>query len=260
MSRPSEWQVAPPARLPEQLGPDEVHVWLVRPDDLEVRDCRTRALAMLAPDERARYDRYRHVPSRDQFLAARMLLRGVLSRYTDQPAADWTFATNQYGRPEIATPEVSPRLRFNLSHTTGLVALATVRECDIGVDVETVNRRNGGVHLAERYFSPSEVRDLLQVPLDRQHREFFDYWTLKEAYIKARGHGLALPLDAFSYHLNEQAAPTISFDAPKIADEPAEWQFGQSWPTAEHRLGLAVRVGRGGTLPVVMLPTTLSEI
>jgi phosphopantetheinyl transferase (holo-ACP synthase) len=96
--------------------------------------------------------------------------------------------------------------------------------------------------IADRFFAPREVADLRALPAADQPRVFFDYWTLKEAYIKARGMGLALPLAHFAFTLRPPAAPTIAFDA-EIQDDPDSWQFSQAWPSPDHRLGLAVRRG-----------------
>jgi 4'-phosphopantetheinyl transferase len=118
---------------------------------------------------------------------------------------------------------------------------------EVGVDIEHINR-----HLthdvAARFFAPSEVTDLKSLPADEQRRVFFDYWTLKEAYIKARGFGLALPLGDFAFKLHPPHPPSITFE-PSLDDDPTTWQFLQGWPTPHHRLGLAVR-REGSDLPV----------
>ena len=100
----------------------------------------------------------------------------------------------------------------------------------------------------ERFFSPREVADLRGLPADEQPVVFFDYWTLKESYIKARGLGLALPLRHFSFLRTPGEAPTIAFE-PELHDDPASWQFAQFWPTAEHRMAVAVR-RTGADLPI----------
>ena len=117
----------------------------------------------------------------------------------------------------------------------------------VGVDVEHVGRQL--LHdVAGRHFAPKEVTDLRSLPAAEQDRVFFDYWTLKEAYIKARGFGLALPLGDFAFKLNPPHAPEIAFE-PALKDDPATWQFLQDWPTPTHRLALAVRRD-GNDLPV----------
>ncbi len=125
----------------------------------------------------------------------------MLSRYADVAPRDWPFRIDEHGRPELAArPAGTPDLRFNVSHTNGLVACAVTVGREVGVDVEHTGRRL--VHdVAERFFSPREVADLRACPAADQPVVFFDYWTLKESYIKARGLGLALPLRQFSFLL-----------------------------------------------------------
>jgi len=175
-------------------------------------------------------------------------VRTMLSRYASVRPAGWSFIANVHGRPEILDrPKGVPDLRFNLSHTEGLIACAVTIGREVGVDVEHVGRRL--THdVAGRFFAPREVDDLKALPDDQQHLAFFDYWTLKEAYIKARGFGLALPLADFAFKLSPPAPPQIAFE-PSLDDDPATWQFFQDWPTPQHRLGLAVRRERGD-LPV----------
>jgi 4'-phosphopantetheinyl transferase len=204
--------------------------------------------AWLSPDEHARMARFVFDRDRRAFLLTRALVRTTLSRYTSVAPADWQFIANAHGRPEILDrPAGVPDLRFNLSHTDGLIACAVTIGREVGVDVEHIGR-----HLthdvAGRFFAPAEVTDLKRLSEADQHRVFFDYWTLKEAYIKARGFGLALPLGDFAFKLNPPHPPQIAFE-PSLEDEPATWQFRQEWPTAQHRLALAVRRD-GPDLPV----------
>ena len=119
----------------------------------------------------------------------------------------------------------------------------------VGVDVEAVTRAVLE-DIPERHFAPDEVRDLRALPAAEQPRVFFDYWTLKEAYIKARGLGLALPLDQFAFALAAGSPPTIRF-AAGFDDDPTRWQFWQAWPTPTHRLSLAIERD-GADLPVTL--------
>jgi 4'-phosphopantetheinyl transferase len=228
--------------------PHEAHVWLL-PDPEPASPAQLAGLAaILDEEERARAARYLRPEDRVRSIAARALLRLMLSRYAPVAPSAWQFVTNRYGRPELVhVPAEAGDLRFNVSHTDGLVAVAVARGRDIGVDVEHIDRPL--THdIAGRFFSPAEVRDLRRASPDEQPRVFFDYWTLKESYIKARGMGLALPLAHFSFHLRPDQPPAISF-APPLDDDPARWQFAQAWPSARHRLAVAVE-RHGADLPV----------
>jgi 4'-phosphopantetheinyl transferase len=215
-----------------------VHVLTVQQDDPAVRARLERYRTLLSDDERAREARFHFDADKERFVIGRALARLQLSRFLGGDPRDWTLMTNQYGRPELATAPRVP-LGFNISHTRGLVACAVAATTDVGVDVEFTDRRLTQ-DIAERFFAPQEVADLRALSDEDQARTFFDYWTLKESYIKARGMGLALPLAHFAFCLHPPAAPTIRFD-PEIDDDASTWQFAQSWPTDQHRLAVAVR-------------------
>jgi 4'-phosphopantetheinyl transferase len=203
---------------------------------------------LMSADEHARMVRFVFDRDRRAFLLTRALVRTMLSRYAPIAPADWKFIANVHGRPEILDrPSGVPDLRFNISHTDGLIACAVTIGREVGVDVEHVGRRLEH-DIAARFFAPAEVTDLQALPGDEQRRVFFDYWTLKEAYIKARGFGLALPLGDFAFKLRPPDPPAIAFE-PSLEDDPATWQFLQHWPTPQHRLALAIRRD-GHDLPV----------
>lgn len=197
------------------------------------------AEALLDDDERERWRRFVFDDDRRQFLLAHAMLRTVLSRYADVPPSAWRFRKNEFGRPEIAVPATAAGLSFNLSHTRGLVACAVTLGRTVGIDVEDLGRPTPTAELAERYFSAFERAELRRLPAERQTERFFELWTLKEAYLKARGVGLSLGLDRCSMHFPLGDPPTISF-APDFIDDPAAWQFAQFRPTPGHMLAVAV--------------------
>ena len=214
--------------------PGEVHVWLSFladvPTPLEAAYER-----LLDAGERLRHQRYKVEGARREFLVGRALVRTVLSRYAPTAPADWRFEANEYGRPAIVG--AASGLVFNLTHPRGLAALAVARDCDLGIDVESVDRPSASHDLAGRYFSTPEA-EFVRAGGSLLAERFFAVWTLKEAYIKARGMGLALPLDGFSYDL-AVASPTIAF-ADTCPDDPARWRFWRGGVSDMHRLALAV--------------------
>ena len=234
----------------ELLPLRSVHVDLLATDNREALAKRERYLQWLSPDEHERMARFVFERDRVRFLLTRALVRTTLSRYAPVAPADWHFIANAHGRPEILDrPAGVPDLRFNLSHTDGLIACAVTIGREVGIDVEHVGRRLTQ-DVAARFFAPAEVAHLQSLPADQQERVFFDYWTMKEAYIKARGFGLALPLGDFAFQFAPDRPPTITIE-PSLNDDPATWQFQQDWPTPIHRLGLAIR-RTGDDLPVRM--------
>lgn len=241
--------------MPElvKLPRDEAHVWYVRSSEVTDPELLARYMALLTPDEEARRARYMFERNRHEYLVTRALCRGVLSRYLGEAPESFRFTQNAYGRPELGAPAGHP-IRFNLTNTEGLIAVIVALDREVGVDVEDTERRGETVTIADRFFSPSEVAALARVPEARQRARFFDYWTLKEAYIKARGMGLSIPLDQFSFVLTRGAPIGIRF-APELPDDPATWQFAQFRPTARHLVSAAVRRSGEPDLRIVVRRT-----
>lgn len=248
------WRAATNACGPAALGRDEVRVaWAftarrARPD-------RAADAALLDDAERARCRRLHFQEDRGAFVAAHALLRRTLSEAEPVDPRVWRFSAPARGRPEIEAPAVRPRLRFSLAHTARLVACAVTRDRDVGVDVERVFSRARAVALAERWFSSSEKRRLAGLPRDDAQAFFFDLWTLKEAYAKARGLGLRLPLDTASFHVEPGAPPVVSFPGGHDED-PRHWRFALLEPAPGFRLAVAARAEAGERLGITALAST----
>ncbi len=236
---------------PIALSRDEVHVHCTWLDGLDDPALLASYAELMTPEERARNARYLFERSRREHLVGRALVRTTLSRYADVAPGAWRFREGERGRPEIEGPAGAPPLRFNLSHTTGLVAVAVAFDRDVGVDVEDAARQRTTAEIADRFFSPREVADLRALPAADQRDRFFTYWTLKEAYIKAVGLGLAIPLDHFTFLLEPPGPLAIAF-APERDDDPSAWQFERWRPSARHHLAMAVRRGAGPDLRVIV--------
>lgn len=233
--------MSPPSGPPLSLSTGHAHLWWAVPDRFTDRSELARYRSALTDDERRKTDRFRFARDRQLCLLARVLARTTLSRYDDVAAADWCFETNAYGRPAIASPTSS--LRFNLSHTDGMVVCLVARDLDVGVDVEPRSRSGEWLDLASRFFSPEEAAALRQVEARDRPRRFLEYWTLKEAYIKARGMGLAIPLAQFSFDLPPRRTDHVRIRfAPDLDDVPERWQFGVGPLGAHHLVATAVEV------------------
>jgi len=201
-----------------------------------------RHASLMTPEETARHDRFVSPRDRALFLATRALVRTTLSRYAPVDPAAWRFGTHGNGKPHIETPALAVPLHFNLSNTHGLIVCAvSTTFAMIGVDTEPLDRRNASVNLAHRYFSPIEEADLRALPESRHQRRFLSYWTLKESYIKARGLGLAIPLDQFSFLFNRDRIG-VAFD-PRIGDDPAQWRFALMEAAPNHLVAVGGRTG-----------------
>jgi 4'-phosphopantetheinyl transferase len=201
----------------------------------------TSYLHMLSEAEISRLDRFIAPAARRQYLAGRILVRTTLSRYAEVDPHEWRFEANAYGRPHIAWPRQYRELQFNLSHTDGLAACGVMTAGEIGVDVENMARDLDIADLAPSVFAANEVASLSQAPASDRIRLFYSYWTLKEAYIKARGMGLSLPLDGFWFD-HDGAAARINF-LPKCPDDSSRWHFREHMATQRHKLAVAVAGG-----------------
>ena len=237
------------------LDDQRVDVWVVRPSEIHSPELLGRYRQLLSDEERDRVARFRFEKDRHRALVTRALVRTVLSRYVDLDPTSWHFGENEHGRPYIAnTAPGVEALSFNLSHTTGLIVLAVSHRKTVGIDTEYLERKNATADIANRFFAPSEVAELVQLSSAEQRERFFEYWTLKESYIKARGMGLALPLDGFAFAL--QAAGRIGFAVePVVNDIAARWRFRLFRESPHHFIALCVE--RDTRTPQVVMRDTV---
>ena len=220
----------------------DIDIWLTYYDEIVDDRQLAKLRSLLSDDEVAQEGRFYFAEDRKRYLVTRAMVRMVLSRYALIAPEHWAFSKNAYGRPVIADAIVEANvqaqgLSFNLSHTRGLIALAVTRGRELGVDVENIATRSVSLDVAERFFSPTEVSELAGVAADRQQDRFFEYWTLKESYIKARGMGLSLPLDRFSFSFPHHNAVSLSID-PSLEDQADRWSFWQYRPTADYLMAI----------------------
>lgn len=215
-----------------------IDVWLAYYDEIVDARLHSQYRELLTDEERRKEFRFYFADDQRRYLVTRALVRTVLSRYLAIAPADWRFSSNPYGRPEIANvAREECGLCFNISHTRGLIALAVTKHRELGVDVENVAARQVSIDIADRFFAPIEVAELYRVPQQRLQDRFFEYWTFKESYIKARGMGLSIPLGQFSFHYPHERVVHFVIQ-PELGDDASRWRFWQYRPTAEHLLAI----------------------
>jgi 4'-phosphopantetheinyl transferase len=187
------WPPAPAGTL--VLGPDQVHVWRasLRPPPAVL----ARLEATLSPDERARAARFRFPQHRTAFVAGRGVQRDVLARYTGLPPAALAYREGSHGKPELDGDAARLGIRFNVSNSGDLALYALTLRREIGVDLEQLKPMPDGLDIARRFFSAPENEVFAALADDVRDLAFFRCWTRKEAYIKAVGEGLSMPLDRF---------------------------------------------------------------
>lgn len=155
----------------------------------------------LARDELERASRFLFTRDRQRYIAGRGMVREILSRYTRLEPAQLEFSYSPFGKPSLAGSARESGIRFNLAHSDGIGLLAVARGREIGVDIERIRPEAARDSVAEHFFAPAEVAALRALPDSLQAAAFFNCWTRKEAFLKAHGHGLSLPLDQFEVTL-----------------------------------------------------------
>lgn len=224
----------------------EAHLYLAVTDEWTRSGGLERALRLLSPEESERYGRFRFAAPARAFATGRALARQVLSLYADAAPADWRLEPDEHGRPRIAAPP-GTGLELNLSHDDRLVACLVTGGAACGVDLESVARRVDPLRIAGHSFGEEEQRDLAGRAGADLRRRFFAYWTLKEAYLKARGRGIAMRMDSALFHFPTDDLPgRIGFAcAPRAADDPHCWQFALYRADDDRLVAVALR-RRGG--------------
>jgi len=187
------------------LQEDEVHIWLACLD-VDAQE-RARLTSYLSADEVSRAARFVFPRDRDHFIVARGRLRELLGKYLHCWPDAVQFKTGRYGKPSLLDDR--DPLRFNLSHSHGLGLYGFCIGRELGIDTEKIRPGFAGEGIAERYFSPVEQRDLAELPKELHDTAFFLCWTRKEAYIKAHGDGLQIPLDSFDVSLKPGEPATL---------------------------------------------------
>jgi 4'-phosphopantetheinyl transferase len=228
------WNLPPPDL---QLQANEVHAWRVALDWPEARV--SQLYEILDADERARAERFYFRRDRLHFIVCRGVLRIILGRYLNLAPHQITFCYNAYGKPALDEALNGLAVRFNVAHSGGLALIAVTSDREVGVDLERMRPEIADLEIAQRFFSPQEVAVLQAISKDLQRQAFFNCWTRKEAYIKAKGLGLSLPLDQFEVSLipGEPAALLSNKNNP---DETSRWSLQELMPGADYAAALAI--------------------
>ena len=227
-----------------KLGSNDVHLWVVQPQVIRQVNLLALYRNLLSEEELQKQQSYVFEKKRHSALITRAFIRDVLSHYADIPPALWQFKAGSHGKPEIVNSQQP--LQFNLSHTDDLIICAVTLIDEIGCDVEMTDRNNDFLAIAENYFSKSEYEELLSNSGIQQRSRFYDYWTLKESYIKALGQGLAIPLTDFSFHIGpaerNQYNDNIGLSFPPHRTDLAEhWRNWLFYPDYKHRIAISVK-------------------
>jgi 4'-phosphopantetheinyl transferase len=175
-----------------ELPAEKVHVWRATLD--QPQEVMARFLQVISTDEHARAEKFHFEADRKRHVIGRGMSRLLLGHCLGIAAGQLRFEQNEFGKPFLPD-DLDPR--FNISHSGELVVVALARRRPIGVDVERMRKDMAQAEIARRFFSPRECAALARLAPEMQCEAFFACWTRKEAYLKARGDGLSLPLDTF---------------------------------------------------------------
>jgi 4'-phosphopantetheinyl transferase len=216
---------------------EEVHLWVcsldLSPASVE------EAYAVLADDEIERARRYRFTRDRRRFVAARSFLRRTLAEYRSVSPLELSFVYGAFGKPGLSPRPDGARLEFNLSHSGDMAILAITRGAAVGVDVEQIVQVSDLQGMASRYFSAYENAALNEMSAETRDFAFYCCWTRKEAFLKALGHGLALPLDSFDVSLDERRPRLVA--VRNHGEAPSKWKLLHLCPAPGYVAALAVK-------------------
>ena len=239
-------------KLPECLEvPDnEVHVWQADLDALTLRA--EPSQVRLSKDEQQRAGRFQFARDRKRYVTGRQFLRALLSAYLKTNLMGVGFHYSPIGKPSLGTGHSASGIRFNLSHSDKMVVVAFVEGREIGVDVEKIHRDIPIKEIAGRFFSKAEQAAFAEVPEELKHEAFFRCWTRKEAFVKAKGEGLFLPLDQFDVSLLPGHPPQLLATRPD-PEEQSRWSMSELNVGREYAAALVVE---GEGMRVVRKPTS----
>lgn len=220
-----------------ELLENEVHVW--RASLETASDSRAALQRCLSPDEVQRANTFYFEKDRQHWIVAHGILRTLLGIYLHVDPTEIQFATNEYGKPSIVSPASGIDLYFNLAHSGDLALYAFSIGREVGVDVEYMRTGIDYEELAHHYFSPYENEQLQTLPISVREEAFFSCWSRKEAYIKARGKGLSLPLDQFDVSLIP-GKPALLLASREDAEATAHWMLHALYPGPRYAGALVV--------------------
>ena len=221
-----------------------ISLWFAYPEDLLSESAAQACRALLSEEERERLLSYRFERRRREYLANRMLARTALSHHSRLGPQEWRFKVNAYGKP-ATDPECE--LRFNLSDSHSLAACLVASGAEVGVDVEPYERAKEILEIAAEVFSAQEMEQLQALQGNERLDRALQLWTLKEAYIKARGMGLSLPLKKFSFLFGGAEGIRLQLDADFEEEAGRNWRFCLL-DFAGHRVALMTERVAAGTL------------
>jgi 4'-phosphopantetheinyl transferase len=220
-----------------QIDTREVHIWH---GNLQVSPIRFQEMeALLSDEERKRAERFHFDIHRVRFTVARATLRQILAKYLSVAPSEIQFGYGINGKPSLASPNPLS-IEFNLSHSEDAVVIAVCRDAAVGIDVENIKPNREILWIAKRFFSKHEYTVLQSLEKSERLKGFYNCWTRKEAFVKAVGSGLYMPLDSFAVTLKPDESARILWMKGET-DVTEKWSLFSWQPTVEFTAALAVK-------------------
>lgn len=227
-----------------RLNNNDIHVWIIEPAEVNDSELIAKLKSLLSTSEIEKVQRHRLPKSQHDALITRAFVRSVLSQYAPIKAQDLIFNNGSHGKPELQNPPIA--LRFNLSHNDNLIVCAVCLNNNIGCDVESLSRKISIEAIAKRYFSAQEYKSLIALPQALQQHRFFEYWTLKEAFVKTTGLGISQGLESFSFSVGQASSPDyndkikLSFSQPLNEINSGDWYSRLLYPDVNNCIAVCI--------------------
>ncbi|MCG8415160.1 MAG: 4'-phosphopantetheinyl transferase superfamily protein [Pseudomonadales bacterium] len=228
-----------------ELSDDVLTLFFANQSDFSNDSLESACLSWLSAAEIEKHQRFHFSQHRKEYLLGQSLVRTALSEFADVDPHSWQFELGEYGKPTIYSPQLLHPYYFNLSHSGDFLVVVVSSHQDVGIDIERNTRERRIEQIAHRHFAEPEVESLLALPKEERQSRFYALWTLKEAYIKAKGMGLAIPLQKFGFDFLDATQQELHFWADRaLGDDCADWQFWQLECVPDYDLAVAVSAGR----------------
>jgi len=182
-------------------------------------------------EEKEKADHFVFLKDKLRYVITHGILRLLLSDYLNLPAGQIVLKNNSYGKPYLSIEDNPNPLYFNLSHSNSGVVLAFSKYRDLGIDLEYIKKDIPFLDIAKHFFSQSEYQELLSTPENARHQVFYQGWTRKEAFIKAKGRGLSIPLNSFDVSISQGKWPSL-LRSSEDPNDLVRWKFYDliTWP------------------------------
>jgi len=224
------------------LTDSDIHIWVA---SLEMaHQFLDEPFTLLAPDEKARAERFYFERDRNRFIAGRCLLRMIIGGYLGMDPSQIEFAYREAGKPVLKSGPQGKKLQFNLSHSNDLALYIFSRNHEVGIDVEYTHPMPDTDDFAEKFFSTRETELINSLRGEEKDAAFFKLWTCKEALLKANGSGLTMPLSHMEISLNSDGSAALS-SVGGNREQALRWHLQAFDPAPGYQAAFAVEGYKG---------------